>query len=136
LAASGHATALLARLPAIAFGDSGDPLPADFLTYPSWIAHVAPAMFLAGVIAVPMSAALYHQLIGKDRLFGRMVFGSALGKFRKSGAKKKAGQPIRIGYKLCPVNSLWSPAMRFLLHPTPVACNGPSPDNRAPVFCL
>jgi hypothetical protein len=53
LAASGHATALLARLPAIAFGDSGDPLPADFLTYPSWIAHVALAMFLAGVIAGP-----------------------------------------------------------------------------------
>jgi cytochrome b561 len=74
-AGTGYATALLAGLPAIVFGGSGDPLPADFAAYPSWIVHVALAVLLVGLIALHVLAALYHQFVRKDRLFRRMLFG-------------------------------------------------------------
>ena len=72
---TGYATALLAGLPAIVFGGSGEPLPADFAAYPSWIVHVALAVLLVGLIALHVLAALYHQFVRKDRLFWRMLFG-------------------------------------------------------------
>jgi cytochrome b561 len=50
-------------------------LPADFLIYPSWIAHIALAALLVGIIALHVLAALYRQFIRRDRLFRRMLFG-------------------------------------------------------------
>jgi cytochrome b561 len=62
-------------LPAIVFGGSGDPLPADFAAYPSWIAHIALAVLLVGLIGLHLLAALCHRLVRKDRLLQRMLLG-------------------------------------------------------------
>ena len=74
-AGTGYAAALLAALPAIVFGGSGDPLPADFTAYPSWIAHIALAVLLVGLIGVHLLAALCHQLVRKNRVFRRWLLG-------------------------------------------------------------
>jgi cytochrome b561 len=75
MAATGLATAILAGLPAIVFGGSGDPLPPTFTTYPTWVAHGTIAMLLVGLIAVHVCAALYHHAVMKDGLLRRMLFG-------------------------------------------------------------
>jgi cytochrome b561 len=75
MAGTGLATAILAGLPAIVFGDSGDPLPPTFTTYPTWLAHGTLAMLLVGLIVLHALAALYHHFVMKDGLLGRMVFG-------------------------------------------------------------
>jgi cytochrome b561 len=72
---TGYATGILAGLPDIVFAGSGDPLPASFAIYPTFIAHGVLAALLAGSIALHVAAALYHQLVRKDRLLGRMLFG-------------------------------------------------------------
>jgi cytochrome b561 len=72
---SGFAMAFAAGLPAIVFGDSGDPLPASFLIYPARIGHGVIANLLAALIALHVVAALYHQFVKKDGLFRRMGFG-------------------------------------------------------------
>ena len=66
---------LLAGLPAIVFGGSGDPLPPTFKIYPTRVAHGYVAALLAGFIVVHLLAALYHQLVRKDGLFRRMFLG-------------------------------------------------------------
>jgi len=75
MVASGYATAIIAGLNKIVFQGSGDPLPASFAIYPSFIAHGYAAALLAGLIALHVLAALYHQFVRKDGLFGRMFFG-------------------------------------------------------------
>ena len=75
MVASGFATAILAGLPAIVFGGSGDPLPPAFAIYPSFVAHSYLAALLAGLIVLHTLAALYHQFVRKDGLFRRMGFG-------------------------------------------------------------
>jgi cytochrome b561 len=75
MVASGYTTGILAGLPAIVFGGSGDPLPATFAIYPSFVAHGYIAALLAGFIALHVLAAFYHQFVRKDGLFGRMFFG-------------------------------------------------------------
>ena len=72
---TGFATGVLAGLPAIVFGGSGDPLPATFGTYPTWVAHGFIAVLLVAFIALHVLAALYHQFVRKDGLFRRMLFG-------------------------------------------------------------
>jgi cytochrome b561 len=72
---TGFATAILAGLPEIVFGGSGDPLPPSFINYPTFVAHVVLATVLANLIVLHVLAAVYHQFIRKDGLFRRMFFG-------------------------------------------------------------
>ncbi len=73
---SGLATANAAGLPAIVFFGSGDPLPLNFDDIAPRAAHGALSIVLMLVIASHILAALYHQFIRKDGLFGRMWFGN------------------------------------------------------------
>jgi len=75
MAGTGYATGILAGLPAIVFGRSGDPLPRSFDVYPTFVAHRYIALLLAALILVHLLAALYHQLVIKDGLMSRMLFG-------------------------------------------------------------
>jgi cytochrome b561 len=75
MVATGYATGILAGLPAIVFGGSGDPLPATFAVYPTFIAHGYLAIALAALIALHVLAALYHQIVLRDGLLRRMAFG-------------------------------------------------------------
>jgi cytochrome b561 len=72
---TGYTTAILAGLPAIVFGGSGDKLPPSFALYPSWVAHVYLALLLVGLIVLHVLAALYHHFVRKDGLLRRMLFG-------------------------------------------------------------
>ena len=76
MAASGLLTASMAGLPGIVFGGSGEPLPENFAIYPPRIVHGMLATLIALLLILHVLAALYHQLILKDRLFDRMWFGS------------------------------------------------------------
>jgi cytochrome b561 len=75
MAGTGLATAIAARLNEIVFQHSGAPLPATFAAFPAFRAHGYVAALLAVLIALHVLAALYHQLVRKDRLLGRMRFG-------------------------------------------------------------
>jgi cytochrome b561 len=75
MVSSGYATALLAGLNRIVFQKSGEPLPASFNVYPSFIAHGTIAALLTAFIALHVLAALYHQFVRRDGLFRRMFFG-------------------------------------------------------------
>ena len=75
LAASGLATANLADLPAIVFGGSGAPLPADFDDIVPRAAHGVLAIVLVVLVAGHAAAGLWHQFVRGDRLFARMWFG-------------------------------------------------------------
>jgi cytochrome b561 len=72
---TGYATGLLAGLPAIVFGGSGDPLPAHFGVFPTFVAHSWLAIVLVVAIGLHVLAALYHQFVRKDGLLRRMGFG-------------------------------------------------------------
>lgn len=72
---SGFGTAFAAGLPAIVFGHSGDPLPADFDRFAPFKAHETIAALITSFLAVHVVAALYHQYGRKDGLFRRMWFG-------------------------------------------------------------
>ena len=75
VAGSGLATANMAGLPDIVFGQSGAPLPADFSDHPPRAAHGVLTKLLFVVILGHLAAFLYHQFVRKDRLFSRMWFG-------------------------------------------------------------
>ena len=75
MAASGIGISVLAGLPDIVFNGSGAALPASFDELPPRAAHGVLALILMLVIAAHVLAALYHQFIRKDGLFGRMWFG-------------------------------------------------------------
>lgn len=75
MCASGLAIANMAGLPAIVFGGSGDPLPADFSAFPPRAAHGMLATLLGLLILAHVVAGLYHQFVRKDGLLGRMWFG-------------------------------------------------------------
>ena len=72
---SGLATANIAGLPGIVFGESGAPLPPSFDDIPPRAAHGAMATLLGLLILAHLAAGLYHHLIRKDGLLGRMWFG-------------------------------------------------------------
>ena len=77
MAASGGATAMLAGLPEIVFGNTMAPLPESFYAYPPRFVHgwIAKALFL--VIGFHLIGALFHQFRLKDRLLSRLWSGSA-----------------------------------------------------------
>jgi cytochrome b561 len=75
MAGTGYATAILAGLPEIVFGDSGAPLPPTLMIYPTRVAHGFIATLLVGFIILHVLAAFYHQFVRKDGLFRRMFFG-------------------------------------------------------------
>jgi cytochrome b561 len=75
MVASGVATSIVSRINLIVFGNSGDALPPTLTIYPPRIAHGYFAAALAALIALHVIAALYHQFVRKDGLFGRMGFG-------------------------------------------------------------
>jgi cytochrome b561 len=72
---SGYATGIIAGLPAIVFGGSGEPLPRSFDAYPPFVAHSWLALLLAALIVVHVLAAFYHQLVRRDGLLRRMALG-------------------------------------------------------------
>lgn len=69
---SGIGISVLAGLPPIVFGGSGDPLPADFWDFPPRIAHGYIATALGLLIAGHVLASLYHHFVRKDGLLNRM----------------------------------------------------------------
>lgn len=75
LIASGIGMSILAGLPPIVFGGSGDPLPVSFDDLPPRMAHGIFATALMLLIAGHIAAALYHQFARKDGLLARMWFG-------------------------------------------------------------
>jgi len=75
MAGSGLLLANMAGLPAIVFGGSGDPLPADFNDLTPRSVHGVLATALGLLIAAHVAAGLYHQFIRRDGLFARMWFG-------------------------------------------------------------
>jgi cytochrome b561 len=72
---TGFATAILSGLNIIVFGPPGAPLPPTLTVYPTFAAHVLLASLLAGLIGLHVLAALYHELVRKDALLRRMLFG-------------------------------------------------------------
>lgn len=75
---TGYATGILAGLPEIVFAGSGAPLPRTFAVFPTFVAHGIIAALLVGFIALHVLAAIYHQVVRRDRLFRRMLFGRRL----------------------------------------------------------
>src|SRR5262245_16635186 len=71
MVASGIAVALQTDLPAIVFGGSGSPLPADFGQFTARRAHAYFAWALVALVGLHVCGALYHQLVRRDRLLAR-----------------------------------------------------------------
>lgn len=63
----------LANLPAVFSGAA--PYPANFFEFLPRAGHGFFSWLLLGLVALHFGAALYHQFIRKDNLFGRMWFG-------------------------------------------------------------
>jgi cytochrome b561 len=75
MASTGIATSILAGLPDIVFGGSGDPLPESFSIYLPRVIHGAVAGLLLAVVIGHAAAALYHQFVRRDNVLSRMWFG-------------------------------------------------------------
>jgi|SRR6185369_6007752 cytochrome b561 len=75
IAGTGYTTAVLAGVPATLFGRSEWHLPPSFDRYPTFAAHAILATLLANLIVVHVLAAFYHQLVRKDDLLSRMLWG-------------------------------------------------------------
>ena len=94
MAGTGFATAIRAGLNRSVFQGSGEPLPPSFASYPTFVAHGYVALLLAGLIALHVVAALYHQFVGKDRLFRRMWFGQRFSGPRSPGSGELTSGPV------------------------------------------
>lgn len=75
MATTGLATAVLAKLNAIVFAESGAPLPVDLGLYPTRAAHGYLAWVFVILIVLHVVAALYHHLVRGDGLLRRMGVG-------------------------------------------------------------
>lgn len=75
MALSGIATAAMAGLPAIVFGNSGAPLPETFAVFLPRIAHGVLAKVIIGLVLLHLLGTLYHLAFRKDGLLRRMWFG-------------------------------------------------------------
>lgn len=71
---SGISLSVQAGLLPIVFGGSGAALPADFLAYNARRLHGLAATALAVLVLLHTGAALYHEILLKDRLMARMWF--------------------------------------------------------------
>lgn len=76
MGASGLAMLALSGTGPILFAGAPGPLP-DFALYPPRALHGLGAWIMMALIAAHVAAALYHQLVLKDRLLGRMGLGRA-----------------------------------------------------------
>lgn len=76
MAASGIGISVLAGLPPIVFGGTGDPLPVDFWAYPPRYAHWIFGTLLGLLVVLHVAAFGWHQWGKKDALFARMWFGN------------------------------------------------------------
>jgi cytochrome b561 len=103
MAATGLATAILAGLNRSVFQKTGEAMPATFSAYPTFTAHFYLALFLAGLIAAHVAAALYHQFARGDRRCGEC---SSAREIERAGTGEVV-QPNR------PITS-----RRSILHPT------------------
>lgn len=74
MAGSGIAMSIAFGLPDVVFGGAGV-LPPDFNTAVARAVHGAAATALAALVVLHIAAALYHQLVRRDRLLARMGFG-------------------------------------------------------------
>ena len=72
---TGLTTAFGLGLFPIVYGGSAETLPAELATFAPRLAHGFIALLLAGLIALHIAAALYHQAVLKDGLLRRMWFG-------------------------------------------------------------
>jgi cytochrome b561 len=72
---TGYATGLIAHLNDIVFARNGAPLPPSFDAYPTFHMHGWIATILAILIALHVLGALWHGLVRRDRVMGRMGFG-------------------------------------------------------------
>ncbi len=79
MAASGLTLAVQAGLPAIVFGNSDAPLPANFWDFPPRAVHAVIGTILISLVALHGVAALYHQFVRKDGLLRRMWFSGPTG---------------------------------------------------------
>jgi cytochrome b561 len=77
MAGSGLFMALQTNLPSILFAGQSS-LPADFWAFPVRTVHYLISRVLMALIALHIAGALYHTLILRDGLLGRMVFGRRL----------------------------------------------------------
>lgn len=75
MSASGLGIAYLAGLPAIVFGGSGTPLPADFNDLVPRTAHGILGTVLGLMILAHIAAGFWHHYRLKDNIFARMRFG-------------------------------------------------------------
>ena len=73
MCASGIALSIQSGLPDAVFG--GAPLPDSFAEYTPRAVHGVLATLLGLTIVAHIAAALYHQVIRRDKLFARMWFG-------------------------------------------------------------
>ncbi len=73
MAVSGMGLSTMANLPAVFRGAA--PFPSDFMQFLPRIGHGYTAYILLGLIGLHIAGALYHQLIVRDNLLGRMTFG-------------------------------------------------------------
>jgi cytochrome b561 len=74
MAGSGLVMALQTRLPWVVFFNDGS-LPADFWAFPIRYVHYGFSRLLMALIALHVTAALYHALVLRDGLLKRMFFG-------------------------------------------------------------
>lgn len=72
---SGLGMAFGADLFSIVYGGAAETLPPELQELPPRIGHGIISKALIALIALHVAAALYHQIILKDRLLGRMWFG-------------------------------------------------------------
>jgi cytochrome b561 len=75
MVATGYATGLIAHLNDIVFARNGAPLPASFDAYPTFRAHGFIAAVMTALIAPHVLGALWHWLVRRDGVMGRMGFG-------------------------------------------------------------
>lgn len=75
MVATGYGIAIPAGLPAIVFAGSGSPLPETFTAFPAFFAHLVLAVLMSALILLHAAAAIWHQLVVKDRVMSRMGYG-------------------------------------------------------------
>lgn len=74
MALSGLTTSIMAGLPQIVFGGTGQPLPANFNDLLPRAVHGFLATALIAMISIHLAGFVFHQFIRKENLIGRMWF--------------------------------------------------------------